>query len=170
MPDTRAADTLIRHVGVNRSGGIVMSLYERILCPIDGSVTSERGMREAAKIAKALGSHVRFFHAVDLQPAMLAGEGAVIVPGALEAMRERGEQIIDSAKQFAREQGLNADVGMSEAVGQRAADAIIDEASRSKADLIVVGSHGRRGVRRMLLGSDAEMITRQSPCAVLIVH
>lgn len=147
-----------------------MSLYNQILCPIDGSPTSERGMTEAAAVAKAMGASVRFFHVVDLQPALLGTEGAAVAMGALDELKKHGQKIVDAALKFAADQGIAATAGSVEAVGSRVSEAIIEEAVNCKADLIVIGSHGRRGVRRMLLGSDAEAIARQAPCAVLLVH
>lgn len=147
-----------------------MSLYNQILCPIDGSPTSERGMNEAAAVAKAMGAKVHFFHVIDFQPALIGGEGATIAVSALDELKRNGQRVVDAALKFAAENGIDATAGSVEAVGSRVSDTIIDEAVRCKADLIVIGSHGRRGVRRMLLGSDAESIARQSPCAVLLVH
>lgn len=147
-----------------------MSLYKQILCPIDGSPTSQRGMREAAAVAKAMGAKVHFFHVIDLQPALIGTEGGAVAMGALDAIRKNGADIVAAAKKFGADQGLEVTAGSGEAVGSRVSDAILDEAGRCKADLIVIGSHGRRGVRRLLLGSDAEAIARQAPCAVLLVH
>lgn len=147
-----------------------MSLYKQILCPIDGSPTSQRGMREAAAVAKAMGAKVHFFHVIDLQPALIGTEGGAVAMGALDALRKNGADIVKAAQKFGTDQGLDVTTGATEAVGSRVSDAILDEASRCKADLIVIGSHGRRGVRRLLLGSDAEAIARQAPCAVLLVH
>ena len=90
--------------------------------------------------------------------------------GALDALRKNGADIVQAAQKFGAEQGLQASASSGEAVGSRVSDAILEEANRVKADLIVIGSHGRRGVRRLLLGSDAEAIARQAPCAVLLVH
>lgn len=147
-----------------------MSLYNQILCPIDGSPTSERGMKEAAAMAKAMSAQVHFFHVVDLQPALLGTEGAAVAMGALDELKKHGQKVVEAALAFAAKEGVGATAGSAEAVGSRVSDAVIDEAVRCKADLIVIGSHGRRGVRRMLLGSDAEAIARQAPCAVLLVH
>ncbi len=61
-------------------------------------------------------------------------------------------------------------MGSVEAIGSRTSDSIIEEAKSYGADLIVLGTHGRRGVRRMLLGSDAEAVAREAACAVLLVR
>ena len=69
----------------------------------------------------------------------------------------------------ARAMGLKASTVLAENTGGRVADALIAEAKRWHADLIVMGTHGRRGVKRALLGSDAELVIRYSPVPVLLV-
>lgn len=147
-----------------------MSPYQRILCPVDGSPTSNRGVHEAIRLAVALQAQLRFFHVVDLHP-LLLGDGTVpVAPDLVGTMRRGGEEILAQALQSAREAGAAAETGAFEALGTRVSDAIIDEARRWGADLIVLGTHGRRGVRRLLLGSDAEAIVRHAPAAVLLVR
>lgn len=147
-----------------------MSPYRRILCPVDGSPISNRGVREAIRLALALQVPLRFFHVIDLHP-LLLGDGTVpVAPDLVGTMRRGGEEILAQALQSAREAGVAAETGASEALGTRVSDAIIDEARRWGADLIVLGTHGRRGVRRLLLGSDAEAIVRHAPGAVLLVR
>ncbi len=147
-----------------------MSPYQRILCPIDGSPTSLRGMQEAIRLAAALQAPLRFFHVIDLHP-LLLGDGSVpVAPDLVATMRCSGEEILAQARQAAQEGGVQAEFGSIEALGTRVSDAIIEEARRSQADLIVLGTHGRRGVRRLLLGSDAEAIVRHAPVAVLLVR
>lgn len=147
-----------------------MSPYQKILCPIDGSKTSERGMREAAYLAKTMGANLRFFHVMEFQPAMLGYEGGPVIPAMFDALKAENTEIIARARKFATDQALEASVGSVEAIGTRVSDSIVDEAKRYGADLIVLGTHGRRGVRRMLLGSDAEAVSREAPCAVLLVR
>ncbi len=147
-----------------------MSLYKKILCPIDGSPTSEVGMREAASLAKSMGAQLRFFHVMEFQPAMLGYEGGPVMPAMFDALRQSTAEVVARARKFALEQNIEATVGSVEAIGTRTSDSIIEEARSYGADLIVLGTHGRRGVRRMLLGSDAEAVAREAPCAVLLVR
>ncbi len=147
-----------------------MSPYQKILCPIDGSLTSERGMLEAAFLAKTLGASLRFFHVMQFQPAMLGYEGGPVIPSMFDAMRAENSEIVSRARKFATDQKIEASVGSVEAIGTRVSDAIVDEAKQYGADLIVLGTHGRRGMRRILLGSDAEAVLREAPCAVLLVR
>ncbi|MCC7059677.1 MAG: universal stress protein, partial [Burkholderiaceae bacterium] len=109
-------------------------------------------------------------HVIDLHP-LLLGDGSVpVAPDLVATMRRSGEEILAQARQAAQEGGVQAEFGSIEALGTRVSDAIIEEARRSQADLIVLGTHGRRGVRRLLLGSDAEAIVRHAPVAVLLVR
>jgi nucleotide-binding universal stress UspA family protein len=147
-----------------------MTPYTQILCPIDGSLTANRGMQEAAAIAKSTGAKVHFFHVVDFHPALYGYESAAVAPQMIEAIQTSGAEIVARALQFATEQGLDASFGSVEAFATRVSDAIIDEAERCNADLIVLGTHGRRGIKRLLIGSDAEAVARQAPCAVMLVR
>lgn len=147
-----------------------MSPYRKVLCPIDGSATSERGMREAASVAAALGAELRFFHAAEFNTAALGAEGAAVSPRLIDELKRNGEDVVRVALEFALAEGLTATVASTQAIGTRVSDAVLEEAERWGADLIVMGTHGRRGARRMLLGSDAEDVSRRAPCAVLLVR
>jgi nucleotide-binding universal stress UspA family protein len=147
-----------------------MGPYHRVLCPIDGSPTAERGMREAAALARSMGAELRFFYVVEFRTSTLGDEGSMVSPQLIAEMQRWGEDVTDRALAFARDEGLGASVGCVQAIGTRVSDAILEEASRWKADLIVMGTHGRRGVRRFMLGSDAEDVSRQAGCAVLLIR
>lgn len=147
-----------------------MKLYERILCPIDGSDTAEHGLREAVRLAAATGATLRLFHVVELQPALFGFDGGIIVNDVLDALTKVGVGVIERAKRYASEQGVEASTATVQAIGQRASDAIIEAADDFKADLIVLGTHGRRGVDRLVIGSNAELVVRQAHCAVLLVR
>ena len=69
-----------------------------------------------------------------------------------------------------RKHGLSVDSVMFEIVGGHAADIIVAQAKKWRADIIVIGTHGRRGLRRLVMGSDAEEVVRTSPVPVLLVR
>lgn len=144
-------------------------MYERILVPLDGSATSERALLEAAQLAGKLGSALCLLHVLDDFP--LYGEMA-ITPGyqqTLEVMRKYGDDLLAKAAQQPALAGLQVETLQREALGARVADVIVEQAVISKCQLIVLGTHGRRGVNRLLMGSDAELVLRQSPMPVLMV-
>jgi nucleotide-binding universal stress UspA family protein len=88
----------------------------------------------------------------------------------IDSLREGGKKIIQQAEAYARQQGVQVDSVLLEAIGGPAADLIVAHAKEWAADLIVMGTHGRRGLRRLALGSDAEGVVRESPVPVLLVH
>lgn len=145
-------------------------MYARILVPVDGSEPSMSALKEAAKIARSQGSRVRLLHVVNelvLDYTMGAG---VYADGVIDALREAGRKILEQAKLLVEEQGLSPEHVLIESVGGRCADLILDQAKSWPADLIVMGTHGRRGLVRMALGSDAEEVVRGAPVPVLLIR
>lgn len=146
-------------------------MYQRILVPIDGSPTSDRGLDEAITLAKLGGGRLRLVHAVDeLTYATGFETYAAYAADVIPAMKKAGEELLKRGKQHAEDQGVPVDTVLLESLGVRLGDLVIEHAQSWKADLIVIGTHGRRGVRRLLLGSDAEQILRLSPVPVLLVR
>jgi nucleotide-binding universal stress UspA family protein len=146
-------------------------MYQRILVPIDGSPTSNRGLDEAATLAKLTGGRLRLVHAVDeLTYANGFETYAAYAADLVPLMKKAGEDVLQRGKQRAEARGVPVDVLLLESLGVRLGDLVIEHAQSWKADLIVIGTHGRRGVRRLLLGSDAEQILRLSPVPVLLVR
>ncbi len=100
-------------------------MYQRILVPIDGSETSNRGAAEALRIAKAFGSTVRFFHVIDLSPVLRASEGAVVqADGQPERVRLESARVVDAALAKASEVGVTAESGTAEIIAGRPAEEI----------------------------------------------
>ncbi|MCC6609347.1 MAG: universal stress protein [Burkholderiales bacterium] len=145
-------------------------MYKRILVPIDGSSTANLGLKEALRLAKQQGAAVCLFHTVDESFITAAGEGMVFTDEMFKALRDAGRKILARAEALARKHGVQARSVLTETLAGSAADAIIREAKRCKADLIVMGTHGRRGVRRLVMGSDAEQVLRKTPVPVLLVR
>lgn len=146
-------------------------MYQNILVPVDGSDTAKHGLAEAVKIAKHHGSRLRLLHVMN--EVVLSGldpHPSLFTSATLESLREGGRGILRAAQGFVREQGLAPESALQECWGRRAADAIIEQAEQWPADLIVMGTHGRRGLRRLALGSDAEMVVRSAPVPVLLVR
>ncbi len=146
-------------------------MYERILVPVDGSPTSNRGLDEAMKLAKLTGAQLKLIHVVD-ELAFVSGLDifagySVDLIGLLKA---GGKKILDDATAHAKAGGVDAEVVMLDNFGGRVSDLVVDEAARWRADLIVIGTHGRRGIKRLALGSDAEQIMRMATVPVLLVR
>lgn len=143
--------------------------YKRILVPVDGSPTSAKGVQEAAKLAGAKGGKLRLLHVLDPYIAFNTPEVGINVNLVLDALRRSGKHALAKAEARARRAGARSEVALVESFGGRVADAIVEQAKRWRADLIVMGTHGRRGVNRLLLGSDAELVVRYSAVPVLLV-
>jgi nucleotide-binding universal stress UspA family protein len=148
-----------------------MPLYQRILVAVDGSATSDKGLDEALRLARLTGATLHIVHVLDeLSLAFGIEAYAAYSQDVLDALREGANRIIGDAAEKARSAGVPADTRLIETFGARVADLLVDEARTWKADLIVIGTHGRRGVRRLVLGSDAEQTLRTSPVPVLLVR
>lgn len=148
-----------------------MSIYQRILVPVDGSETAQCGLREAIRLAKAGGGQLRLLHVVDDLSFALAMDAYAGQQGDwLNTLREAGARLLKEAKDSAAAAGVKADGVLHETVGTRLADAVAAEAAKWQADLIVLGTHGRRGVGRLLLGSGAESVLRSAAIPVLVVR
>jgi nucleotide-binding universal stress UspA family protein len=147
-----------------------MSAYKKILVAVDGSPAAQRGLREAIRLARS--QHARLFivHVVNEFMAYNYLESMAIGTDVRAVLREAGRKILERAQAEARKQGVKAATVMREIVGGAAAGPIVREARKLGADLIVLGTHGRRGVRRLVLGSDAEQVVRTATVPVLLVR
>jgi nucleotide-binding universal stress UspA family protein len=147
-----------------------MSAYRKILVAVDGSAASNKGLAEALRLAKTERARLCILHVVNVYVVM-ASMGGVAPPRDLgPALRESGERILARAKALAAKQRLKPVVVLREVLSGPAAESIVREAKKQRADLIVLGSHGRRGLRRLALGSDAEQVVRSAPVPVLVVR
>ncbi|OAI50433.1 hypothetical protein AYO46_10155 [Betaproteobacteria bacterium SCGC AG-212-J23] len=145
--------------------------YKRILVPVDGSQTSTLGLREAIRLAKGQGASLHLVHVVDGHYMLLSGiESGVHTDELLQALGQSGRRILRKAEGLVKKQGLKCSVALLETLTGPAADLIVREARKRRAELIVIGTHGRRGVKRLLMGSDAEQIVRTSPVPVMLVR
>jgi nucleotide-binding universal stress UspA family protein len=142
--------------------------YKRILVPVDGSPTSNTGLDEAVKLARSGRARIRLLHIVDDTVAFNTPDGAG-VNYVLDALRKSGEEAVAGAKERVRRAKLEAETELVENATGRVADAIVERAKRWKADLIVMGTHGRSGFDRLLIGSNAELVVRHSTIPVLLV-
>ena len=145
--------------------------YRRILVPIDGSPTATRGLDEAIGLCKATEGSIRVLHVMD-DLVFVSGfeSGATYARDVVPELRRRSEQLLEAARKRVEAAGVAADKVLIECFARRTSEIVCEQAIAWRADLIVVGTHGRRGVRRMMLGSDAEQIVREAPVPVLVVR
>jgi nucleotide-binding universal stress UspA family protein len=146
-------------------------MYRRILVPVDGSTASNIGRAQAIGLAQTEGARLRFLNVLDESLGFSSPDiGAVNMSELLTSMRQLGEKSLAEAASLAAKKGLRADTAVLPSRGRRASDVILDEARKWRADLIVMGTHGRRGFNRLLLGSDAERVLRDTPVPLLLVR
>lgn len=144
-------------------------MYKRILVGVDGSETSQRGLDEAIRLAKASGGQLLLVHALNqLMTANFAA--AAHYDQVIQALHDTSRQILDEAVARARQAEVPCESRLVDAGGSPAADVIVQEAKAWPADLIVLGTHGRKGLKRLALGSDAELVLRTSPVPLLLVR
>lgn len=145
-------------------------MYKRILVPLDGSATAERGVREAIALAADQRATLLLLHVVDNFPMLVEAAPARSYDDSLARLRRQGEELVGQAQRAAAELGVKADILVRDIAQETVADAIIDEARHGSCDLIVMGTHGRRGISRLTMGSQAELVVRMSPVPVLLVR
>lgn len=145
-------------------------LYRRILVPVDGSSTSNAGLKEALKLAKNQRARLYVLHVVDEMIVFNTPEGGINIGPIIDELKRGGKRLLLKTQRLASAQGIKPESELWETTGERVADVIVKRAKRWRVDLIVMGTHGRRGVSRMLLGSDAELVVRNAPMPVLLVH
>lgn len=145
--------------------------YKRILVPVDGSSTARLGLNEAIRLAKDQKARLQLVHVVDEHSVvMTTGEVGAYIADLIPLLRKRGRDILRNAEALVRRKGLTCSTVLLETLLGPAADLIVRQAKKWRAQLIVIGTHGRRGVRRLVLGSDAEQVVRTSPVPVLLVR
>jgi nucleotide-binding universal stress UspA family protein len=145
-------------------------MYHRILVPLDGSAPSERGLREAIRLATDQKATLFLLHVIDDYPVLSEGSSARSFEEKLERLRHHGSELLAKANDNTFQAGVQAKTVLRDVTQATVADAIVDEAQKLDCDLIVMGTHGRRGISRLTMGSEAELVVRTSPVPVLLVR
>jgi nucleotide-binding universal stress UspA family protein len=145
-------------------------MYKRIVVPVDGSETAQKALVTALQMARESNGCVHLVHVVEGLTPMAADPYGAYSGDVIEVMRQSGRKILDDALALARSEGVQADTQLFDNFGERLAEVVADSATRFNADLMVVGTHGRRGLGRVLMGSGAEQIIRLSPVPVLVLR
>ena len=148
-------------------------MYKKILVPVDGSDTANAALQEAIKLARSESTGLRIIHVADSSAAIWDSEFTPIdLEQIRESVRSFARGVLEQAQRTAREAGIEAETRLveMETPGQRVAKVIAEHAREWPADLIVIGTHGRRGIDHFLLGSVAEGVMRLSPAPVLLVR
>lgn len=148
-------------------------MYTRILVAIDDSPTAQKALDEAIRLASALGASLCIAHAADEGPLAQHGMGLgtyIDIEKVKGEMRDDSNALLDKAVAQAVAAGCQAERLLVESTERRVAELINDAATQWGADLVVVGTHGRRGFERLLVGSVAENLVRISSTSLVLVR
>lgn len=149
-----------------------MMIYKKIMLAIDGSDTSDAAINEVIKLTKGHDVHLRIVHVVD-ETFIYTGGPAFDYLSYIAECREEGQKILDAAeKKITSQSSIKTETSLIELKPflRRIAEVIVEEAKEWPADLLVIGTHGRRGFSRLFLGSVAENIIRIATMPILLVR
>ena len=138
----------------------------QILVPVDFSENTPAVLDWAAHLAEEHGSAITLLHAYHLPVEFQQLEGAYLPPDFWQSVRGEAEATLRRHGEAFQRRGLHVDTAVCEGY---AATVIVEEANSRHADLIVIGTHGRSGLKHLLLGSIAERVVQKASCPVLTV-
>ena len=150
-------------------------MFKKILVAVDGSPTSNKGYKVAVELAKSVGAKLVVLHVIDERAVGigLSASGFVApayVEDVIAALRDAGRKVLAKAQREAQAKGQAIDAHLVESLGNGVAYTILAQAKKQQADLVVLGTHGRRGLARVVVGSDAETVLREAAVPVLLVR
>lgn len=134
---------------------------ERILVAVDGSIYSDKALDQAISMAKVCNSTLFAVTVVEFYPSTLG-----LAPEFREKMEKEAWEILERVKHKAAEENISCEPIVH--IGGSAHEYIVQEAKERGVDLIVMGTHGRTGLKKLLMGSVAERVVGHAPCAVLV--
>jgi nucleotide-binding universal stress UspA family protein len=144
-----------------------METVKTIVCPVDFSKGSERAVEQAAVVAKATGAHVELLHVYQL-PVLALPDGVVTAtPEFVVRLTNHAQEALDAQRERLTALGVQATTRLLEG---NPVEIIVERAKQLEASMIVIGTHGRSGLQRFLLGSTAERVVRLATVPVLSVH
>ena len=143
-------------------------MYRHILIATDGSDLSNRAVRQGLGLSKALQARATVITVTEPWDAVILGEAAIVFPPAEyeQSAAANAARILALVKDIAAETGVSCET--LHVKDRRAAEGIIETAKASGCDLIVMSSHGRRGLGRLVLGSQANEVVTHSTVPVLV--
>jgi len=169
MADHRSRESVIPALFLEEN----TRMYRCIFVAIDDSPTSHKALREAIALAEIHGATMEIAHAIDenvMHVFHSKGMTTTTRNELKQVLRTQGEDCLERATERARQAGIHVKPHLLRGHGEHSSDLIASAVRESEADLLVVGSHGRRGVRRLLLGSVAENLVRKVGISVLVVR
>jgi nucleotide-binding universal stress UspA family protein len=147
-------------------------MYKRIAVAVDGSDTSAAAVSEAIKLAKLMDSTLLLLFVCEEMPVVWNIEGMTSFPveDMSKALIESGRRLLQKDETTVTQAGIKVETRLVEDYQARVGTVISKEAAQWKADLLVVGTHGRKGIDHLLMGSVAEGVMRTANMPVLLVR
>jgi len=143
-------------------------MYKRILVPYDGSAPSRAGLAEAIDLAADSGATLVLLHVVSELPLLMGSEAYVNYGELADILMTSGQALAQEAAGIADKAGVKFETKVIDGGATAVCDVILDQITAQHCDLVAMGTHGRRGLKRLTLGSDAELVLRRSPVPVLL--
>jgi nucleotide-binding universal stress UspA family protein len=165
--DNWRPDPAIFGRGTRAAIGSSMDTLKTIVCAVDFSKGSERALEHAAVLAKATGARIELLHVYQL-PVLALPDGVVTAtPEFVARLTNQAQEALDAHRARLEALGVRASTCLREG---NAVETIVGRANELGASLLVVGTHGRSGFKRFMLGSTAERVVRLATVPVLSVH
>jgi nucleotide-binding universal stress UspA family protein len=145
-------------------------MYERIVVALDDSACAQRALGEAVRLARLSHGVVEVLSVVDRGKWPAEGDNAYGLDPETRIAASIASGVFEGAQQVLREAGVRGTVRAIDAYGENVSTVLARAADECNADVIVIGTHGRRGTRRLFLGSVAESLLRATQKPVLVVR
>ena len=146
-------------------------MYQRILVPLDGGETSLRGLDEAVRLALLHGARLRLVHGLNRFGRTPGHASHASYATLLPRMKQEGEALLRDARERAERHGAkDVESQLLSSLTLHLAELVAQDAMDWKADLIVAGTRGRKGIERILWGSEAQQVLRLTTVPVLLVQ
>lgn len=147
-------------------------MFKRIVIATDGSGLSLKAAKKGMQLAKMFSSRVQIIYVIDQRAFFFPHEIQVLAPEnpyfkILDDLRKNGEEILNKMEKEASRIGVEIEKFVLEG---SVVDEIKNTVEESKADLLIIGAHGKTGESRGLLGSTAQALASSAPCSLLIIH
>ena len=147
-------------------------MYKRILVATDGSDLSQTAVRSAIELAAAIGAELVALYVVPRYPVSYFEGGITIsvddIARTEKQWSDKGQAVVDAVQEQAMAQGVTARAVVAQS--DLVAESIMSAATKHGCDLVVMASHGRKGIKRVLLGSETQHVLTHSTVPVLVLR
>lgn len=145
-------------------------MYQRIFVPMDNGQASALAFKEACSLAKILKAELLIVTVVDLTPIGQPGMEFVDVSASYQTTKSSAKDLLSQLLEKAQKEDISVNTKLLEGFGHDLSSMLLEEAKKFRANLIVMGTHGRKGLMHLIMGSVAEGVVRHSTLPVLLVR